>query len=117
MTGFDIIVLLIVGVGAAAGFMRGFVQEVLSLASWALAVFAICFLHTDLTMALYNWIGTLSGASVMSFELLLLIPIDGMKLVAGWAGLTTRNSMHGPFDRDLGFGIGAVKGVIIVDMA
>ena len=32
MTGFDIIVFLIVGVAAIGGFMRGFVQEVLSLA-------------------------------------------------------------------------------------
>ena len=30
MTGFDYIVLLIVGIAAAGGFMRGFLQEVLS---------------------------------------------------------------------------------------
>ena len=29
MTGFDIIVLIIVGVAAVGGFMRGFVQEIL----------------------------------------------------------------------------------------
>ncbi len=34
MTGFDFIVLVIVGVAAVGGFMRGFVQEVLSLAAW-----------------------------------------------------------------------------------
>ena len=49
MTGFDIIVLLIVGVAAIGGFLRGFVQEVLSLLSWVLAIFAIRYLHTDLT--------------------------------------------------------------------
>ena len=117
MTGFDIIVLLIVGVAAIGGFMRGFVQEVLSLASWAVAVVAIRFLHTDLTAFLYDYIGTPSGAAVLAFVLLLLIPYAGMKLVAGWAGRTSRNSILGPFDRVLGFGFGAVKGVVVVVMA
>ena len=117
MTGFDIIVLLIVGVAAVGGFMRGFVQEVLSLASWAVAVVAIRFLHTDLTAFLYDYIGTPSGAAVLAFVLLLLIPYAGMKLVAGWAGRTSRNSILGPFDRVLGFGFGAVKGVVVVVMA
>jgi membrane protein required for colicin V production len=117
MTGFDILVLLIVGVGAIGGFMRGFVQEVLSLAAWILAVVAIRFFHTDLTSALYGFIGTPSGAAVLAFALLLLIPYLGMKLVAGRMGRASRNSVLGPFDRVLGFGFGAVKGVVIVIMA
>ena len=117
MTGFDIIVLLIVGVAAVGGFMRGFVQEVLSLAAWLLAVFAIRFLHTDLTALLFQFIGTPSGAAVLAFALLLLIPYAGMKLIAGWAGRRTRSSMLGPFDRVLGFCFGALKGVIITVMA
>jgi membrane protein required for colicin V production len=117
MTGFDIIVFLIVAIAAAGGFMRGFVQEVLSLASWVLAVLAIRFLHTDLTAALFTFIGTPSGAAVLAFALLLLIPYAGMKLIAGRMGRATRNSILGPFDRVLGFGFGAVKGVIIVIMA
>lgn len=117
MTGFDIIVLLIVAVASIGGFMRGFVQEVLSLASWVLAIFAIRFLHTDLTAILHGFVGTPSGAAVLAFALLLLIPYAGMRLIAGRAGKATRNSILGPFDRVLGFGFGAVKGVIIVIMA
>jgi membrane protein required for colicin V production len=117
MTAFDIIVLLIVGVAAVGGFMRGFVQEVLSLASWVLAIFAIRFLHTDLTAFLYTYIGTPSTAAVLAFALLLLIPYAAMKLIARVAGRSTRNSALGPIDRVLGFGFGGVKGVIIVIMA
>jgi membrane protein required for colicin V production len=117
MTGFDIIVLLIVAVAAIGGFMRGFVQEVLSLLSWVLAAFAIRFLHTDLSAFLYGFIGTPSGAAVLAFVLLLLIPYAAMRLIAGRAGRATRSSILGPFDRVLGFGFGAVKGVIIVVMA
>lgn len=117
MTGFDIIVLLIVGVAAVGGFMRGFVQEVLSLASWAVAVAAIRFLHTDLTAFLFEYIGTPSGAAVLAFVLLLLIPYAAMKWVASRMGRASRNSTLGPFDRVLGFGFGAVKGVLVVIMA
>lgn len=117
MTGFDIIVLLIVGVAAVGGFMRGFVQEVLSLAAWILALFAIHYLHTPL----YDWlepkIGTPSGAAVLAFALLLLIPYAGMKLIAGRMGGATRASMLGPIDRVLGFGFGAIKGAIVVTCA
>lgn len=114
MTGFDIFVLLLVGVGAIAGFMRGFVQEVLSLASWLLAVFAIRYLHTDLTAAIFDYIGSPVTASILAFTLLLLIPYAGMKLIARIAGRKARESVLGPIDRVLGFGFGAMKGVIIV---
>ncbi len=117
MTGFDIIVLLIVGVAAVGGFLRGFVQEILALAAWGLAILAIHYLHTALTAALFRFIGTPSGAAVLAFALLLLIPYAGMKLIAGRLGQATRTSMLGPFDRVLGFGFGAVKGVVVVVMA
>lgn len=117
MTGFDIIVLLVVAVAAIGGFMRGFVQEVLSLAAWILAIFAIRYLHTDLTELLSTYIGTPTTAALLAFALLLLIPYGAMKLIAGRLGRASRNSIIGPFDRVLGFGFGAVKGVIIVVIA
>ncbi len=117
MTGFDLIVLVIVGVGAIGGFMRGFVQEILSLAAWLLAVFAIRYLHTDLTAAIYEFMGSPITASIFAFALLLLIPYAAMKLIARVAGRKSRESILGPIDRVLGFGFGAVKGVIIVILA
>jgi membrane protein required for colicin V production len=117
MTGFDIIVLLIVGVAAIGGFMRGFVQEVLSLLAWILAIFAVRYLHTDLTVLLGDFIGAASGAAVLAFILLLLIPLVVVRLIAGWAGRTSRRSLLGPIDRVLGFGFGAVKGAIVVVFA
>lgn len=117
MTGFDIIVLLLVGVGAIAGFMRGFVQEVLSLAAWLLAVAAIRYLHTDLTAAIFDFMGSPTTASILAFALLLLVPYAGMKLIASFAGRKSRESVLGPIDRVLGFGFGAMKGIIITVIA
>jgi membrane protein required for colicin V production len=114
MTVFDIIVLVVVGVAAIGGFMRGFVQEVLSLAAWILAVAAIHYLHTDLTAFIASFIGTPTSAAMLAFALLLLIPYAAMKLIAGRVGQASRRSIIGPIDRVLGFGFGTVKGVIIV---
>lgn len=117
MTGFDYIVLLIVGVAAAGGFMRGFMQEVLSLAAWVLAGFAIRFLHTPLTLALQDYIGTDITTSLLSFALLLLIPYAAMKVIANNVGAASNGSVLGPVDRVLGFGFGALKGAVIVVIA
>ena len=117
MTGFDIIVLLIVGTAAVGGFLRGFVQEVLSLAAWALAVLAIRYLHTDLTAAIFDFMGSPTSAAILAFALLLLIPYAAMKLISRVAGRTARSSVLGPIDRVLGFGFGMIKGVVITVIA
>lgn len=117
MTGFDYIVLLIVGIAAAGGFMRGFMQEMLSLAAWLLAAFAIRYLHTPLTLAMQDFLGPDITTSLLSFTLLLLIPYAAMKIIANNVGVASRNSLLGPVDRVLGFGFGALKGMIIVVIA
>ena len=117
MTGFDYIVLLIVGIAAVGGFMRGFLQEILSLAAWVLAAFAIRFLHTPLTLSLQDFLGDDITTSLLAFTLLLLIPYAAMKVIANNVGMASRNSLLGPIDRVLGFGFGALKGMLIVVIA
>ena len=117
MTGFDIIVLIIVGVAAVGGFLRGLVQEVLSLAAWILAAFAIYYLHSPLTDALRGLYDADPATSILAFVLLLLIPYAAMKVIASNVGEASRNSILGPIDRVLGFGFGAVKGALIVIFA
>ena len=117
MTGFDIAVLVIVGLGAVTGFMRGFVQESLALAAWLVAVVAIHALLPMMSDLLLPYIHSTSGASVLAFAILLLVPYVGIRLIANWLGTATRNSVIGPLDRILGFGFGAVKGMLIVVLA
>ena len=117
MTGFDIIVLIIVAVAAIGGFLRGLVQEVLSLAAWILAAFSIFYLHKPLTEALRGYMPVEPTPSLLAFTLLLLIPYAAMKLIAGNVGEASRNSVLGPIDRVLGFGFGAVKGSLIAVFA
>lgn len=117
MTGFDIAIMLIIGFGAVTGFARGFVQEILALFAWCFALFTIHYLHTPLYRALERHIGTPSGASVLAFAILLLVPYATVKAISRWAGQTSRGSLLGPIDRVLGFGFGAIKGMIIIVLA
>ncbi len=117
MTLFDIIVLLVVATAATGGFLRGFVHEVLSLAAWVLAIFAIRYLHTDLTQIIFSFMGTPTAAALLAFAILLLIPYMAMQLIARRAGDTARKSALGPIDRVLGFGFGAIKGTIVAVFA
>lgn len=117
MTGFDFLVLLIVGIAAAGGFMRGLVQEVFSLAAWVLAAFAIRYLHTPLTLALQSYIGADITTSLLAFALLLLIPYAAMIVIANNVSPASKGTVLGPIDRVLGFGFGALKGVVITVLA
>jgi len=117
MTGFDIIVFVIVAVAAIGGFLRGLVQEVLSLFSWALAAFSIYYLHGPLTEYLNKYLDASPATAILAFALLLLIPYAAMKLIAKNFGEAARGSVLGPIDRVLGFGFGALKGALIVVFA
>lgn len=114
MTGFDIAVLIVIALGAVMGFMRGFVQEVFALAAWVLSLVAIRTLHTPLSGWLLPHVGNQSGASVLAFAMLLLVPYAIAKLVANRLGSASRNSVIGPIDRVIGFGFGGIKGALIV---
>lgn len=114
MTGFDILVLVVVGLAATFGFLRGFVQEAISLFAGAVAIFAIHTMHTPLAQVLTPHIGTESGASVLAFFLLLLVPYLLVRGVARYLGSASRASALAPVDRVLGFGFGAVKGTLII---
>lgn len=114
MTGFDIGVLILVALGAITGFMRGFVQEVLTLAAWVVALIAIHYAHTPVSLMLEAFVGNRMGASaVLAFAVLLLVPYAIVKLIAGQIGKASRASLLGPVDRVIGFGFGAVKGMLM----
>ncbi|MGB7409057.1 MAG: CvpA family protein [Pontixanthobacter sp.] len=117
MSSFDIVVLIIVGVAAVGGFTRGLVQEVLSLAAWVLAMFAIHYLHGLLYDFLKGFIAPGPPVAILAFVLLLLIPYAAMKLIARNDDDKGGKPILGPIDRVLGFGFGAIKGALIVVLA
>jgi membrane protein required for colicin V production len=117
MTGFDYLVFMVVGFTAIAGFFRGFVEEVLALAAWCVAMLAVHYGHAWLTGLLSGPLHGETSAGVVAFFLLLAVPYFATKLAARQLGSVSRSSALGPIDRVLGFGFGAVKGFIIMTLA
>ena len=117
LTALDILVLIAVLGAALMGLMRGFVTEVLSLFAWVAVTAALKLFHIPLALALTRWVGTASGAAVLAFAILTAVFYFGGRWVAKAIGARTRSSILGPIDRALGFGFGALKGLILASLA
>lgn len=113
LTGFDMIVLALIGGGAIMGFMRGFAQEALSLMAWAAAVVALRLFHTPVTEWLIPKVGTESGAMVLAFFIVFGGVLGLGKFIARKIGKTSRDSVVVSFDRVLGVGFGMLKGLVL----
>lgn len=116
LTALDIIVLVTVGGAAIVGLARGFVTEVLSLMAWIFVVFALKLFHTPLSAMLVDSVGTAAGAATLAFAAIGGVTWFGGRLVANAIGSRTRTSILGPVDRGLGFGFGALKGLILASL-
>ena len=116
MTALDILVLIAVFGAAIQGFMRGFVTEVLALFAWVAIVAALKMFHIALAQALTGMVGTVSGAAVLAFALIVGVTYLGGRMIARAIGSRTRTSILGPVDRALGFGFGALKGLILASL-
>jgi membrane protein required for colicin V production len=112
MTALDIIVLFLLGSGAVFGFMRGFVQEALSLIAWLLIIAAVRIFHGPATSALSEAVGTESGAAALAFLAIVIVIFALGKWISNSIGKKSRKSVLGPIDRVLGFGFGMLKGLI-----
>ncbi len=113
MTALDMIVLLLMGGAGFLGFSRGFVTETLSIGAWIAAMAALKLLHTPVAGMLTDVVGTPAGASVLAFALTFGVTMIIGKMVARSIGEKSKSSGMGLFDRVLGLGFGALKGLIV----
>jgi len=114
VTALDVFVFLLLFGSAAVGFVRGFVHEVISLFAWIVAVAMLKLFHTQLWTGLISAFGWGSpAAAVIAFALLFVPSFLLVKLIArSIGGRTRRHAVLGPFDRVLGGGFGALKGLL-----
>ena len=114
MTALDVLVFLLLIGGAAVGFVRGFVHEVISLLAWIFAIAMLKLFHAQLWTGLINSTGASSpAAAVIAFALLFVPSFLAVKILARSLGRKTRKArLLGPFDRILGGGFGMLKGLL-----
>ena len=113
MTALDVFVFLLLIGGAAIGFVRGFVHEVISLFAWIVAIAMLKLFHTQLWHGLTGSFGSSpAAAAVIAFAILFIPSFLLVKLLARSIGGKTRKSLLGPVDRVLGGGFGMIKGLL-----
>jgi membrane protein required for colicin V production len=100
--------------GAAVGFVRGFVHEVISLLAWVVAIAMLKLFHSQLWTGLeHSFHSNPAAAAVVAFAILFIPSFLLVKLLArAIGGKTRRHAVLGPFDRTLGGGFGALKGLL-----
>ncbi len=112
MTALDILVLVLVGGIGFRGFRNGFVVEASSIIAWIAGVAAVRIFHSTVATALLERVGTASGAAMLAFVLTFGIAFGVVRFIGNRLGGASKNSVLGPFDRVLGAGFGAIKGLI-----
>lgn len=112
LTAFDIVVLILVVLAAAAGLMRGFVGEIVSLLAWVAGIMAVRFFYAPAKAFAMTLVGTEAGAAILALVALFLGAFIIVRLIGGQLSQGTKASVIGPIDRVLGLGFGAAKGVL-----
>lgn len=114
MTALDVFVFLLLIGGAAVGFVRGFVHEVVSLLAWVVAILMLKLFHSQLWEGLEtSFDSSPPAAAVIAFALLFVPSFLLVKILARSLGKKARRArVLGPVDRVLGGGFGMLKGLL-----
>jgi membrane protein required for colicin V production len=117
LTILDIIVILVVLISATLAMVRGFVREVLSVASWLAAVAAAYFFYKPLVPLIRPYIESNTVATIVAASVIFFVAL----IVASY--ITTKisdfviDSRVGAIDRILGFVFGTARGVLLAVVA
>lgn len=114
MTVFDYAVLTIVGASVLVSIMRGFVREVLALASWVIAFVAASLLGATVAGWLAGMIENESWRALAAFAVVFLTTLIGMSLLALAVSKLMKKAGLGLEDRLLGGFFGFARGILIV---
>jgi membrane protein required for colicin V production len=117
LTMFDFAVLGILMVSGLIASYRGFLNESLSVAAWAVAALAAVFLSPIAkpfarSLIEPKWLA--DGLGILSIFLLLLIPLS---FISFRVSEMARETPIGPLNRSLGFVFGVARGLLIVGLA
>lgn len=117
MTGIDILILIVIGVGAIHGLMRGFLHQLASLVGLVAGLFVARTLYGAVGEYLAPTIGTsVTVAQILAFILIWLIVPLALLLMASILTKALKAIHMGWLNRWLGAGLGAVKCMLIVGM-
>jgi membrane protein required for colicin V production len=113
----DAIVIVVVLISAILAMVRGFVREVLSVASWVAAAAASYFFYEPLIPMVKPYVESTTVATIIAAAVIFFIALIVASYITMRISDFVIDSRVGAFDRVLGFVFGAVRGVLLLVIA
>lgn len=113
----DGILLVIMFLSAILAMIRGFVREVLSIASWIAAAASAYFFYKPVKPFLADYISNETVATVAAVAVVFLLTLFIVSYITMRISDFVLDSRVGALDRTLGFVFGAARGFLIVVVA
>jgi membrane protein required for colicin V production len=117
VTVLDIVVILVVLISAVLAMIRGFVREVLSIASWVAAAAAAYLLYKPVVPLVQPYVESGTVATIIAAAAIFFIALIVASYITMRVSDFVIDSRVGAVDRVFGFAFGAVRGVLLVVIA
>ena len=117
LTPFDFVVVAVILISAILAMVRGFVREVLSIASWLIAAVAAYYLYEPFRGVIEPYIENEQLATIVSVAVIFIIVLVIATYVTMKVADIVIDSRVGSIDRIFGFAFGAIRGVLLVVVA
>jgi membrane protein required for colicin V production len=117
VTVLDAIVIVVVLISAILAMVRGFVREVLSVASWVAAAAAAYFFYKPIVPLVKPYIESNTVATIVAAAAIFFVALIVASYITMRISDFVIDSRVGAFDRMLGFVFGAARGVLLLVIA
>ncbi len=117
MTVLDLFVVVVVLISAILAMVRGFVREVLSIASWVAAAGAAYLLYKPVVPLVAPYLESHTVQTIVSAAAIFFIALIVASYITMKISDFVIDSRVGAFDRALGFLFGAARGILLVVIA
>jgi membrane protein required for colicin V production len=117
LTILDVIVIVVVVISAVLAMVRGFVREVLSIASWAAAAIVAYLLYKPLIPVVQPYLPSATAQAIAAAAAVFFVALIVATFITTKIADFVIDSRVGAFDRALGFLFGAARGVLLLVIA
>lgn len=117
VTVLDIVVIVVVLISAVLAMVRGFVREVLSIASWVAAAAAAYFFYKPVVPLVQPYVESGTVATIVAAAAIFFIALIVASYITMRISDFVIDSRVGAVDRVFGFAFGAARGILLLVIA
>lgn len=117
LTILDAVVVVVVVISAILAMVRGFVREILSVASWVAAAIAAYLFYQPVIPLVKPYLESTTVATIVAAAAIFFVALIVASYITMRISDFVIDSRAGAFDRALGFMFGAVRGVLLLVIA